>query len=346
MMRAILTAEIVRTMGIVLLKPGRELMTLFSHGRILVESVPQNMASLAPGRIPDARQPLANDPEIAGFFIDERVIRAAGGISGLEYWLENRHRECQYPHSEYHHDELVTMRYPPGAIRVCWHCDNQLRDHTTDLLTRLAQENVIEWIIEKVLRDLGHSRERTLSIAELCWWALTHGVSEAITESLARKALRLANEPIPSVWRESDILPTELATSILKRHTDSYSPDPALQEPVLDAPITPLIVDPEPPASFFKKPKRIRWENQSYLAWVKSQPCECCRQPADDPHHLIGHGQGGMGTKAHDAFAIPLCRRHHNELHNDPVKFERKYGSQLEMLKNVLDRAFALGVLA
>lgn len=189
-MRAILTAETVRTLGIVLLKPGRELMPLFSRGRILVESVPQNMTSLAPGLVPDARQPLADDPEIAGFFTDDRVIRAAGGISGLEYWLENRHRECQYPHSEYHHDELVTMRHPPGAIRVCWHCDNQLRDHTTDLLTRIARENLIEWIIEIVLRDLGYNRERVLSVAELCWWALTYGASEAITESLARRGGR------------------------------------------------------------------------------------------------------------------------------------------------------------
>ncbi|MDK2548025.1 DUF968 domain-containing protein, partial [Escherichia coli] len=36
-----------------------------------------------------------------------------------------------------------------------------------------------------------------------------------------------------------------------------------------------------------------------------------------DPHHLIGHGQGGMGTKAHDLFVLPLCRKHHDELHVD-----------------------------
>jgi hypothetical protein len=57
-------------------------------------------------------------------------------------------------------------------------------------------------------------------------------------------------------------------------------------------------------------------------------------------------GQGGMGTKAHDIFAIPLCRKHHTELHNDRLAFERKYGSQLEMIIKVLDRAYALGVLA
>lgn len=48
-----------------------------------------------------------------------------------------------------------------------------------------------------------------------------------------------------------------------------------------------------------------------------------------------------MATKAHDIFAIPLCRKHHNELHNDRRAFERKYGSQ-----KVLDRIYALCVLA
>lgn len=68
--------------------------------------------------------------------------------------------------------------------------------------------------------------------------------------------------------------------------------------------------------------------------------------PADDPHHLIGHGQGGMGTKAHDLFVLPLCRKHHNELHTDTVAFEEKYGSQLELIFRFIDRALATGVLA
>ncbi|WP_285279185.1 DUF968 domain-containing protein, partial [Klebsiella pneumoniae] len=60
-----------------------------------------------------------------------------------------------------------------------------------------------------------------------------------------------------------------------------------------------------------------RWVNESWTRWVKSQTCVCCNKPADDPHHLIGHGQGGIGTKAHDLFVLPLCRAHHDELHAD-----------------------------
>ncbi|RYH63657.1 DUF968 domain-containing protein, partial [Citrobacter freundii] len=62
--------------------------------------------------------------------------------------------------------------------------------------------------------------------------------------------------------------------------------------------------------------------------------------------HLIGWGQGGMATKAHDIFAIPLCRQCHTELHNDPVKFEQKNVPQPVMIIRVLDRAYGLGVLA
>jgi len=55
---------------------------------------------------------------------------------------------------------------------------------------------------------------------------------------------------------------------------------------------------------------------------------------------------GGMGTKAHDLFVIPLCRAHHDELHADAVAFEAKYGTQPELLLKTLDRALAIGALA
>ncbi|EEC8823839.1 DUF968 domain-containing protein, partial [Escherichia coli] len=48
---------------------------------------------------------------------------------------------------------------------------------------------------------------------------------------------------------------------------------------------------------------------------------------------------------AHDIFTLPLCREHHNELHADPQEFEKKYGSQIELIFRFLDHAFATGVL-
>lgn len=102
-MRALLTPEIARGLGVVLFKPGRELMSLFAQGRVLVEVQPENMARLPSGRVPDVRQPLAEDEALIPFFTDERVINAAGGLAGLEYWLKRNVKACQYPHSEYHH---------------------------------------------------------------------------------------------------------------------------------------------------------------------------------------------------------------------------------------------------
>ncbi|ENU1229319.1 DUF968 domain-containing protein [Providencia rettgeri] len=109
-------------------------------------------------------------------------------------------------------------------------------------------------------------------------------------------------------------------------------------------PVLSLTIDPEPPASLILKPKFKRWTSDEYLKWVKSQSCCVCGATADDAHHLIGYGQGGTGTKAHDLFTIPLCRIHHSELHKDPNGWEREHGSQIILLFKFLDRSIGLGV--
>ncbi|MBT0717798.1 DUF968 domain-containing protein [Rosenbergiella epipactidis] len=106
-----------------------------------------------------------------------------------------------------------------------------------------------------------------------------------------------------------------------------------------------FMVDPESPQSLMRKAKRLLWINDKYTRWVKAQRCVCCDQQADDPHHVIGYGLGGMATKAHDLFVFPLCRLHHNELHADLAKFENKYGHQLVLLFRFLDHAIAVGVI-
>lgn len=339
-MRALLQPVIARELGIVLLKPGSDLMGLFSGGRILIERQPESMASYKTGRIPDARQPLADNEQLRSFFINERVIRAAGGINGLDYWLLNfSGYKCQNDHSDYHYHEITIMHHEPGSILLCGHCDNQLREHYTEALAELARQNVVNYVLNSARICLGIDKSREISLAELCWWAVRMGVTDTLPESVCRKALRLPDER--PIGRESDITPSVPATSVLAQKVSAVRTPEVLPEPLIG-----VLVDPAPPQSFMRRPKRIRWENQAYLDWVKSQPCECCHQPADDPHHLIGWGQGGMATKSHDIFTIPLCRKHHTELHNDRLAFERKYGSQILMIIKVLDRAYALGVLA
>ncbi|EMU8997176.1 DUF968 domain-containing protein [Providencia rettgeri] len=124
---------------------------------------------------------------------------------------------------------------------------------------------------------------------------------------------------------------------------DQYLSDEAIDERASKAVLN-LTINPEPPASLMLKPKFKRWTSDEYLKWVKSQPCCVCGAIADDAHHLIGYGQGGTGTKAHDLFTIPLCRIHHRELHKDPNGWEREYGSQIILLFKFLDRSIGLGV--
>jgi len=329
-MRALLNPVVVRELGQVVFRPGAQLMSMFSQGRILLENEPERLASLPTGEIPPAGQPLAEDPLLVPVFENERVIRRAGGIQALEGWLM-RGTGCQWPHSEWHSDNLTTLRHEPGSIRLCWHCDNRLRDQHNKTLGGMARANVAEWLLWFIRGDFQFGADHQLTIPELCWWLARNDLSDAIPENLARHALRLPDEPIQSVYRESELRHMPAATEIVQEKAKQ---------------VLALRVDPESPESFMLRPKRRRWECEKYTRWVKQQPCACCGQQADDPHHLIGYGQGGMGTKAHDLFVIPLCRAHHDELHADMKAFEEKYGTQPELLMRTLDRALAIGVLA
>lgn len=83
-MRALLTPEIAPRMGIVLFRPGSELMPLFMQGRVLLEPEPERYSSFASGAVPAASQPLADDPAVRAVFRNEAVIRRAGGVECLE----------------------------------------------------------------------------------------------------------------------------------------------------------------------------------------------------------------------------------------------------------------------
>ncbi len=317
-------------MGVVLFRPGAELMHLFMRGRVLLEPEPEEMASFSTGAVPGVIQPLADDPVMRQVFGNERVIQRAGGLSSLEQWLSSRF-ECQWPHSSWHDKNFTTMRHEPGSIRLCWHCDHILSGQHTEQLADIAAGNLVSWILEVIRRDSGFPESHILTLPELCWWMVRSDLADEIPEAVAHKALRLKKESHQSVTRESDIVPALPAKQLVQEKAKK---------------IVAMKVDPETPESFMLKPKRRRWVNEKYTRWVKAQPCVCCNKQADDPHHLIGHGQGGMGTKAHDLFVIPLCREHHDELHADPVAFEAKYGDQLVLVFRFIDRALAIGVLA
>lgn len=86
--------------------------------------------------------------------------------------------------------------------------------------------------------------------------------------------------------------------------------------------------------------------SKKYLDWVKSQPSVISGRPADDPHHLIGHGQGGMGTKVTDYWTFPLTRDEHTQLHNMGWKaWEEIHGSQWKFVAQTLEQAIREGVI-
>lgn len=54
----------------------------------------------------------------------------------------------------------------------------------------------------------------------------------------------------------------------------------------------------------------------AYLDDIRALPCVVCLEPPrSDPHHLkSGTGERGMGQRSTDKWAVPLCRRHHEEV--------------------------------
>lgn len=113
-MRALLTPEIAPRMGIVLFRPGSELMPLFMQGRVLLEPEPERYSSFASGAVPAASQPLADDPAVRAVFRNEAVIRRAGGVECLESWLL-REKGCQWPVASF---RLAQREYDHNATRA------------------------------------------------------------------------------------------------------------------------------------------------------------------------------------------------------------------------------------
>lgn len=333
-MRALLKPIIQKELSAVFLKISADLWPHMS-GRLLVATEPEEFKSLPDGRLPVVEQQLANDPRLLPFFEQERVINAAGGSRVLEAWVKQL-KECQWHDpDDTHVQNLTTLRYGQRSIRLCWHHDNKLREHTLPRLDQLATSNLITWIISTVCGHFRFPEGHQLTMPELCWWAVVNEVSDLLPVVIARASLRMLPVVTKSgPTRESDITWTPNPTQIIESKVEQVKQVLALK------------IDDEPPASFMRIPKRQRWENKKWLKWVKSQQCCGCGSSAGDPHHIIGHGQGGMGTKAHDLFTIPLCRICHDALHADMRVWEAEHGSQIVLWFHFMDRSISIGAMA
>lgn len=333
-MRMILTAFPQTDAGVVLLKPGQLTCKFHKGQRIMITEVPKEFAKLPAGELPAQSQDLANDMALRPFFSHYDVIKAAGTESALEVWVD-KIKICQWKRN--HHDRnLNTVPHKNGAVRLCWSCDNLHHDQFHPSLGDIAEINRAEWLVDSVRRSLGFNEGHQLTLPELGWWAFLNGLTHLLPTSIAYRVTKTPEPPafVGGVMKETDINPWQ------------PDPDKVLSDLiVLAKPIIKLAGDEAPPASFMLKPKLQRWECEKYTRWVKTQKCCGCNKPADDPHHVINHGLGGMGTKAHDLFVLPLCRRCHDKLHKDVAAWEQKHGDQRFLLIEFLNYALGVGAI-
>ncbi len=64
-------------------------------------------------------------------------------------------------------------------------------------------------------------------------------------------------------------------------------------------------------------PKDVRKRSKAHLSFVAMQPCLICKAHPCDAHHLKIARPRSLGRKVSDEFTVPLCRKHHQELHRN-----------------------------
>jgi len=77
-------------------------------------------------------------------------------------------------------------------------------------------------------------------------------------------------------------------------------------------------------------------KSRAYRQYISTLPCLICGNPEVQVHHLLRTGEHGMGKKSGDEWCVPLCVRHHDELHRngDEVVFmNRNFGPYNELKK-------------
>lgn len=87
-----------------------------------------------------------------------------------------------------------------------------------------------------------------------------------------------------------------------------------------------------------------RKTDHEYLDWIRQQDCAACGAVGpSEAHHFIGEFHvGGMGMKAPDWMAMPLCRTCHQDMH-ESGKYARS--AQREAFIRTIIRAFEEGMI-
>ena len=82
--------------------------------------------------------------------------------------------------------------------------------------------------------------------------------------------------------------------------------------------------------------KKTRNLNRKHLEFVASRPCMICNARPVQAHHLLkpSDGMRGWGLRAGDEHTVPLCFKHHTELHT-------KFGNEFKFFEFYLDDMYA-----
>ncbi|ECK3080139.1 DUF968 domain-containing protein [Salmonella enterica] len=324
-MRAILTAFPQNGARVTLLKSGN-LTHKFREGQhVMISDVPRQLENMPAGEIPDTGQWLAQDDDLQSFFADSKVINAAGGPEGLKAWV-SRTPYCQCVNGD-HVRNLTTAQSPDGgAVRLCHACDNVHYMKGYRELADVITRNRAEWVVDYARMSLRLEREHQVTLPELFCWAVLHSVTEAMPVNVIRRFASLPeDEVLTGTLKEADINPWQLsprqlvdkkagegmtvippdicertALSMVPGRVSPVTPGNARDKVRGDAvkPVLRLSIDGDPPAGHMRNPKMLRLRLPEYTQWVKCRSCCGCGMPADDPHHIIGHGFCGTGTKA------------------------------------------------
>ncbi|WGE69880.1 DUF968 domain-containing protein [Actinobacillus equuli subsp. haemolyticus] len=330
----LLTPYFQKEVGLVFYRiPPNVSSSLFGERTILMPA-PERYQTAPSGKIAVAKN-LQNSTacaELVAFAKSPITRKVLGGEKAIYKYVSSI-KTCQCRDGEGCHREMTITQVDNGFVRTCWIHDHQAIEGNIekDALNRLADNNWQYFVEQHIKKHLGIVAENPVNFGDLVAFAIVYKCTEALPYDALCRLLRIKNETQNE--KESSTIPFEQA-------------NPRTELKKLVAPVLKLKADPEPPASFMAKPKEKRFESSKWLQFVKKQPCICCGQQADDPHHIIGQGRGRMGSKEHDLFVIPLCRIHHNELHRNPQLFERNYGNQTELLYRFLGRALSIEALS
>lgn len=332
-------------LGQMILKPGAKLFNSFfedlSDQRVLVMPVPDSLSTSKSGLVDFTpvsthKNEIKLKMDLVKYFCKSEVLPLFGSDFGL---FVERIPMCQAFDGEYCDKNLTNTKFKKGSARLCWHHDNQFRedklsDERIKELEERAIKNLFEFCIQRIKNHLRLEQSYPLNYSDVLWWSIKNKTYEHLPESLLDKVFNRKNTKEKN-GHSTRILDLDNQASGHKK---------------LKALVKDLVIDDEPPSMFMFRPKDFNWRSEKYLKFVRSLPCVVTGRTGSDydqvvAHHLIGHGEGKMGGKAHDLFTFPMLMSEHQKLHHDPKVWEQQHDSQLHYVKETIKAALNMGAI-